>query len=110
MQLKSFAIFGVLLSSCASLPPVTPCVYSPEESGAWCAPPESDEVVFKPNAVLGNYVCHSPEDHQSIVEWMQRHKGVFGKSTKTKVGYSYFMEHNRRVHEALRQRFKQVTE
>lgn len=117
MQLKNFVIFGALVELGCGLPKVTPCVYSPEESGAWCAPPDSEEVKLVPESELGNYVCHSPSDYQTILEWMHRHNRGIGKAgqkvkspvkPQDRVTQKYLKDYNQRVHRALVARFKEV--
>lgn len=67
----------ILLSSwvgCKSFPPVYYCVSDPEAGVMHCAPtqegmPPAFEV---PLEKTGNFVCTSPDDTQTIAEWMKR--------------------------------------
>jgi hypothetical protein len=74
---KNFVIYGLALSflGCAGGPKVTPCVLSPSQGVAYCAPASGGDVVDKPISEMSNYICHSPDDYQAIIEWIKRHGG-----------------------------------
>ncbi len=70
--LKTLAICGAILSSaCQSFPKITVCVSDPESGGMQCSF-DGGETTFKSYPETSNYVCRSPQDEQTVIEWLKR--------------------------------------
>ncbi len=67
---RIFFLFGLVFSSCSTFPPITACVHG--VSGANCQGPSG--AVDLLDQALNGYECYSPEDAQTIREWIKRNK------------------------------------
>lgn len=64
---------GILLGACESGPNVVVCLSSPEKGGFICADKE-DKIMFLDYKDSTNYVAHSPDDYQKLIEYCRRQK------------------------------------
>jgi hypothetical protein len=70
--LSACAILSVSSSGCVSGPRVSPCLLDPANGVSYCAPAQGGDAVELPVAQMDNFTCFSPDDTQTLVEWIKR--------------------------------------
>lgn len=77
MLRKSFATLFVVcsLTACKSGPRISPCFIGVPEAVCYCAPAGGGAAVEYPLQHCDGYTALSPDDMQTLVEWIKRRTG-----------------------------------